>query len=699
MEKSPYLLQHAYNPVDWYPWTQEAFEKARKENKPIFLSIGYSTCHWCHVMEHESFENVEVANILNGHFVSIKVDREERPDLDQVYMTYVQSFIGGGGWPMSVWLTPDIKPFMGGTYFPPNDAFGKPGFISLLEKIARLWKTDSKIILDESEKSLRALRQMTETTESPSVPLEQKQLEVAYNHLKSSYDQRFGGFGGAPKFPMPAILAFMLRYYSRTKTKNALDMSLFTLRKMAEGGMFDQIGGGFHRYSVDKQWHVPHFEKMLYDQGQLACLFLEVFQITHEQFFAQVARKILNYVRRDMTGQNGEFFSAEDADSLTSDLPEKKSEGAFYVWENSEIIELLGPTTAAIFSFHYGIKAGGNVLNDPYGEFPNKNIFYVTQSLETTANHFETTPQKVRIILDEALSKLFEARLTRHRPHLDDKTITAWNGLMISGFARAYQVLHYAEDLESAVRATKFIRSQLFSEVTGTLFRRYRDGQAAIPGFTADYAFLIQGLLDLYEASFDDELISWAIELQKKQDELFWDDKNGGYFNSSKGNENVLLRLKDYYDGAEPSVNSVSVLNLLRLALLTENTEFQKKAEKTFSDFSAHLTSQPQNLPLMLSNLDFQLNKLPRIIIVGNPQDPDTKAFLEVIHQHYIPNKILMVVENSPKKKKNTWQSAFISTLGMSGGKATAYVCVGTTCQLPTNEVDTMLQILGQEEK
>jgi len=445
-EKSPYLLQHAENPVEWFPWGEEAFGKARAENKPIFLSIGYSTCHWCHVMAHESFESAEVAAVMNRKFVNIKVDREERPDVDRVYMTFVQATTGGGGWPMSVWLTPELKPFVGGTYFPPEDRWGQPGFPKVLERIAAAWKQDREKISEQGTKIIAALAQSGAAIADPAPKLGRKTLGAAYQQIARSYDAHEGGFGVAPKFPRPVALNFLTRVYARSPQsesgKHALEMSLFTLRKMAAGGMHDHIGGGFHRYSVDAYWHVPHFEKMLYDQAQLAIAYLEAFQITRDPLFESVARNVLDYVRRDMTAKGAGFFSAEDADSAVPDNPTKKTEGAFYVWDKKEIDSALGPA-AEVFNFHYAVKAEGNVPagGDPHGEFTGKNIPIELGSLAATAKHFGKDEGEVREILGKARETLFALRAKRPRPHLDDKIITAWNGLMIAAFARAAQIL------------------------------------------------------------------------------------------------------------------------------------------------------------------------------------------------------------------------------------------------------------------
>ena len=696
-EKSPYLVQHAHNPVDWYPWGEEAFAKARRENKPIFLSVGYSTCHWCHVMERESFENEAIAKIMNEHFVCIKVDREERPDVDRVYMTFVQATTGGGGWPMSVWLTPDLKPFFGGTYFPPEDKFGRRGFPSILKTIAQAWQNDREQIIASSTVVTRRLQEYTQAKGSGAGELEQAWLDKTYAQIQSSYEPRYGGFGGAPKFPRPVALNFMLRYYARTGAKDALDMSLFTLRKMAEGGIHDHLGGGFHRYSVDDRWHVPHFEKMLYDQAQLVCSYLEAFQITREPFYADVARDILAYVLRDLTGEHGQFYSAEDADSPLPDNPAAHAEGAFYVWEDKEIAEIVGMRAADIFNYYYGVERGGNVREDPHSEFPKKNVLIVSRTTEATAKKFGKSPEEITSTLADARRKLFAVRAKRPRPHLDDKTITAWNGLMISAFARAYQLLDDPQYLMAATRARQFVKAKLYDAKTGKLIRRYRAGEAAIDGFADDYAFLIQGLLDLYEAGFDINDLAWALDLQKKQNELFWDSSGNGFFSTTGNDPSVLLRMKEDYDGAEPSPNSVAALNLLRLSQMLEEIPFRELAEKTLAAFGARLQQAPSAMPQMMVAADFHLGKPKQIIVAGQRDAADTRAMLRTIHSHFLPNKIMLLADGAEGQRMLGGFLEFIRDASPLEGRATAYVCENYTCQLPTTNLTSLARQLDPE--
>ncbi len=712
-EKSPYLVGHAYNPVEWYPWGEEAFERARRESKPIFLSVGYSTCHWCHVMEKESFENEEIAAILNRHFVSIKVDREERPDVDRVYMTFVQASTGSGGWPMSVFLTPDLKPFWGGTYWPPEDRYGRPGFGRILESVANTWQNERERVTGHAAEVAEYLRQASRANVSPSGSLNASILDAAYREIKSGYDPAYGGFGDAPKFPRPAIFNFLLRIYARKGEHEALEMTLHTLNRMAAGGIHDHLGGGFHRYSVDAAWHVPHFEKMLYDQAQLAVSYTEAFQITREPSYASVVRNILDYVMRDLASPEGGFYAAEDADSLIeeneSPLGAGKSEteatdaagphrehgeGAFYVWTAEEIERILGAEAAEIFNFCYGVEPNGNVEDDPQGEFRGKNILFVAHTLAESAQHFERPVEEIEATLRKARAKLFEARSRRPRPSLDDKILTAWNGLMLSALARAAAVLGEEKYLTAAEQAAAFIRSKLYDAATGTLRRRYRQGEAAIDGFLEDYAFLIQGLLDLYEASFRPAYLAWAMRLQEKQNELFWDHAAGGYFSTAASSADLPVRMRDRYDGAEPSGNSVAATNLLRLARLTGRGEWRADAEKTLQAFAQQLEKAPETLPQMLVALDFLLSPPREIIIAGDRQDADTQALLRVAHAHFIPNKVLVAVDGPEEGREWARWLPFIENVKPLDGKATAYVCENFVCNLPTSDPRELARLL-----
>jgi uncharacterized protein YyaL (SSP411 family) len=701
-EKSPYLLQHAHNPVDWYPWGEDAFAKARRENKPIFLSVGYSTCHWCHVMAHESFESEEVAAIMNREFVNIKVDREERPDVDRVYMTFVQATTGGGGWPMSVWLTPDLKPFVGGTYFPPEDRYGQPAFTKVLERIATAWKEDHDKLVEQGSKIVEALRE-SQSAAAVEGKLDSSVLDAAYKQLDRSYDPKEGGFGSAPKFPRPVTLSFLTRFYARDPKsdagKHALDMALFTLRKMAAGGMHDYIGGGFHRYSVDRYWHVPHFEKMLYDQAQLAVVYLDAFQITSDKQYESVARDILDYVAHDMTSKEGGFFSAEDADSPVAGIADpghsKTAEGAFYIWAQKEIDDALGDS-AEVFDFHYGVQAHGNAPegSDPHDEFRGKNILIGRHTIAETAERFKKSEEQIAKSLEQSRGKLFAIRAKRPRPHLDDKIIAAWNGLMISAYARAAQVLDDPRYLEIATRAANFLRGNLYEEKSKLLYRNYRNGRSDVEAFADDYAFVVQGLLDLYEASFDVEWLKFATELQETQDRLFFDDKNAGYFSTSGKDESVFLRIKDDNDGAEPAASSVAALNLQRLSQIRDEPRMAERARKTLDAFAATLTHFPSAMPQMLIALDQSLSKPRQIVIAGNKDVPETKALLKEVHRHFLPKTILLLADGAEGQKYLGEKNEAIRAMSLVEGKPAAYVCENFICKAPVTDRKALRNLL-----
>lgn len=721
-EKSPYLLQHAHNPVDWYPWGEEAFAKARRENKPIFLSVGYSTCHWCHVMAHESFESDEVAAIMNREFVNIKVDREERPDVDRVYMTFVQATTGGGGWPMSVWLTPDLKPFVGGTYFPPEDRYGQPAFKAVLERIATAWKENHDKIVEQGGKIVTALRESQSATAAEG-KIDAAILGAAYRQIDRSYDPKEGGFGNAPKFPRPVTLNLLTRFYARDPKsesgRQALDMTLFTLRKMAAGGMHDHIGGGFHRYSVDRYWHVPHFEKMLYDQAQLAVAYLDAFQILSDPHlnplpgkgeadakaplrveFESVARDVLDYVARDMTSKEGGFFSAEDADSpVVAGIGDpdhtKTAEGAFYIWTKKEIDAALGDA-ADVFDFHYGVQPHGNAPegSDPQDEFRGKNILIERHTIEETAKHFRKAEEEIEKLLAQCREKLFSIRAKRPRPHLDDKIITAWNGLMISAYARGAQVLDDPRYLEIATRAAKFLQANLYDPSRKILYRNYRGGRSDIEGFADDYAFVIQGLLDLYEASFDVEWLKFAIQLQETQDRLFFDEKNSGYFSTSGKDESVFLRMKDDNDGAEPGASSIAALNLLRLSQIRDDKQMAERARKAIDAFATTLSHFPSAMPQMLVALDYSLSKPRQIVIAGNTGNPETKALLREVNQHFLPKTVLFLADGAEGQKYLGEKNEAVRAMSMIDEKPAAYVCENFTCKTPVTDPKQLAKLL-----
>jgi uncharacterized protein YyaL (SSP411 family) len=661
-EKSPYLLQHAQNPVDWYPWGEEAFAKARSEDKPIFLSIGYSTCHWCHVMERESFENAEIAAILNRSFVPVKVDREERPDVDRVYMTYVQAATGSGGWPMSVWLAPDLKPFFGGTYFPPDGRYGRPGFGALLTQIATAWITDRQRIVDSGRDAIEQLKRAAVASPAGAIAEESRVRNRCFLQFRRIFDPRLGGFGGPPKFPRPVTLNFLLRESVWSVSEEARDMVLLTLREMAKGGMHDQVGGGFHRYSVDAEWFVPHFEKMLYDQAQLAVAYLEAFQVTGEAIYANVARRIFEYVERDLRHPDGGFYSAEDADSAADPAhPHEKREGAFYVWTDAEIGEVLGED-AGWFRRRYGVQAGGNVrpAQDPHQEFTGQNILFLAQEAGE--------PDQI----ERAHARLMEIRSRRVRPHLDDKVLAAWNGLMISALAKGAQALGDGRYLELARQAARFIRERMFT-ADGILLRRWREGEAAIPGFLDDYAALGNAFLDLYETGFDPSDLTMARTLATQMRLLFEDPDNGGFFSTVEGDENLVLRIKEDYDGAEPSGNALAIQLLLRLG-------DREPAERALRAFASRLEDSPMTLPQMVIALAASQRSAQQVVFAGDRQG--LGPLVEAAHRHFSPFRVLL---HNPSDHPEFTPIE---------GRAAAYVCQDFTCQLPVTTAGDLERLL-----
>uniref|UniRef100_A0A8C4FEM2 Spermatogenesis associated 20 n=1 Tax=Dicentrarchus labrax TaxID=13489 RepID=A0A8C4FEM2_DICLA len=695
-ERSPYLLQHAHNPVDWYPWGQEAFDKAKNEDKPIFLSVGYSTCHWCHVMERESFEDEEIGKILSDNFVCIKLDREERPDVDKVYMTFVQATSGGGGWPMSVWLTPELRPFIGGTYFPPRDHARRPGLKTVLTRI-----------MEQKGTAVAA-----NPGESP--PLAPDVANRCFQQLAHSYEEEYGGFRDAPKFPTPVNLMFLMSYWSVNRSTSegveALQMALHTLRMMALGGIHDHVAQGFHRYSTDSSWHVPHFEKMLYDQAQLAVAYITASQVSGEQLFADVAKDILLYVTRDLSDKSGGFYSAEDADSVPASGGPEKREGAFCVWTATEVRELLpdvvegatgSATQADIFMHHYGVKVQGNVApeQDPHGELQGQNVLIVRYSVELTAAHFGISVEKVNELLASARGKMAEVRKSRPRPHLDTKMLGSWNGLMLSAYARVGAVLGDKALLERAAQAGNFLKEHLWDAEQQTILRScYRGDEMEvqsppISGFLDDYAFIICGLLDLYEATLQTEWLQWAEELQLRQDELFLDDQGGGYFSSDPSDNTVLLQLKEDQDGAEPSGNSVSASNLLRLSHYTGRQEWLQRSQQLLAAFTDRLTRVPIALPEMVRTLMAQHYTLKQIVICGQRDAPDTASLLATINSLFLPHKVLMLTDGDADSFL-CQRLPVLSSMSQQDGVATAYVCQDFTCSLPVTDPQELRRLL-----
>jgi uncharacterized protein YyaL (SSP411 family) len=648
-------------------------------------------------MERESFENQQTADILNREFVAIKVDREERPDIDRIYMTFVQATTGSGGWPMSVWLTPDLQPFFGGTYFPPVNRFGQPGFPAVLTQIASAWRTQQPQIVESARDAVEHLRKQVsvEPTHTGWADIDAATIDTGFFAFRRTFDSHLGGFGGAPKFPRPSVLNFLLRYHARTKSEDALEMVLKTLREMAKGGMHDQLGGGFHRYSVDERWFVPHFEKMLYDQGQLAIAYLEAFQITHDEQYAAVARRIFDYVLRDMTDAGGAFYSAEDADSAADpSQPTVKGEGAFYIWSAEEIRALVEAPATDWFFHRYGVIEAGNVSNDPHGEFTGRNILYQANEIEDTALHFDRSVDEIRAALGRAEETLLAAREKRPRPHLDDKVLTSWNGLMISAFAKGGAVLDDPRYAEAARRAAEFLIDRMYQPESGILLRRYREGDAAIPGFLDDYALFAQALLDLYETQFDRRHLDLALRLTEKQRELFEDTAQGAFFSSQEGDSELVLRVKEDYDGAEPSGNSVALGNLLRLAQSTDREDLRASAERLLAAFAARLTAAPVALPQMLAACEFRLGQPRQIILVGDRDAADTKALLRALHARFVPHRIVLLVDSPEARAALSAAIPAIAAMDKVDGHASAYVCRDYTCQLPVNTAERLDELI-----
>lgn len=700
-EKSPYLLQHATNPVDWYPWSNEAFDKARREDKPIFLSIGYSTCHWCHVMEHESFEDAKIAEYLNAHFVAIKVDREERPDVDTIYMSAVQTMTGQGGWPLSVFLTPDKKPFFGGTYFPPYQRWGSPGFLDVLRSIQNSWTNNREQLVASSE-SLSDMLAERQSGLNPGDPLGAPVLEKAYNLFARNYDRTFAGFGDAPKFPTSHNLSFLLRYWKRTADAQALEMVEQTLRRMAEGGMYDQLGGGFHRYATDREWQVPHFEKMLYDQAILARTYLEAYQITRNSFYADIARDIFDYCLRDLRDSLGGFHSAEDADSIdpyefehTSVELEgaEKKEGAFYLWTYTHMQQILGEADAKIFADVYGVKANGNAKSDPHGEFTGKNILHIDQNLEQVAESSGKSLEGVQEILERARAKLLEVRRTRLRPHLDDKVLTDWNGLMISALAYGGCVLGESRYLEAAEEAANFILHNMFDR--GRLLHRYRDGESGITGTLEDYAFLTNALLDLYEATFDVLYIEKAVELTGQMLEYFWDDERGGFYLTASDAEALILRPKEIYDGAIPSGNSVAALVLARLYHMTFDADYLSRLEKMSQTFADTVRQYPSAYAQFLIAIDMAVGPAQEIVMAGPVDDAGIHHLTNQIYARFLPNRVLLHRGSDADDNSIIFKIApFVANQPPIENQPTVYICENHQCKQPTNDPAVFIQRL-----
>ena len=705
-EQSPYLLQHANNPVDWWPWGEPAFAEARRSARPIFLSIGYATCHWCHVMEHESFEDAATAMLLNRDFIPVKVDREERPDVDRVYMTFVQATTGAGGWPMSVWLTPELRPFYGGTYFPPTNQFGRPGFRDVLSEIGRAWREEREHIVSSAAEIVDRLAVLSRG-EGGGGGADASALDETRRQFEQTFDRRRGGFGDAPKFPRPSELLFLLREHARTGASLPRDIVLQTLRAMAMGGMRDHIGGGFHRYSVDGHWRVPHFEKMLYDQAQLVLACLEAAQVAGDPFFAQVAEDTLQYVSRDMTSPTGAFYSAEDADSVPPEhagvAGARKTEGAFYLWTTDEIRRLL-PETSQYFELRYGVAPNGNAPFDPQHEFEGRNILFTARSIADIARETGAEPGTVAAALLDARLALFQARQARPRPERDDKVLTAWNGLMIAAAARAARLLDGGDALEqtlsgenpgtrhlrAARRAADFLQRELWDANRQVLLRRYRGGEAAIEGFAEDYAYLTWGLLELFQATGEAPWLDWALGLQDRLDRQFADEERGGWFSTTGQDPHVLVRAKEEYDGAEPSASSVAALNCLTLAHLTGEARWRDRAGRAIASFGGRLRSQGRGVPLMAAALATALTPGEQIVIVGPRDREDTQRMWRRAQRSFRPFSVMVPIEPGVPQQALGARLPWLGAMTMLEGRATAYVCRDFVCGAPTVDPEVL---------
>jgi uncharacterized protein len=678
-EKSPYLLQHADNPVDWFPWGEEAFQKAAAEDKPIFLSIGYATCHWCHVMERESFEDQGVAELLNRYFVAIKVDREERPDIDHIYMEVCQALRGTGGWPLSIFMTHEGKPFFAGSYFPKSARLGMPGFTDIILKLAHVWKNERAKVLHAGDEITKAVQpRMAPRTGEESFSI--SVLEKGYEQLRARFDERWGGFGPAPKFPTPHHLTFLLRYHRRNPGSEALVMVEKTLEAMHHGGIFDQVGLGFHRYSVDERWLVPHFEKMLYDQAMLAMAYAEAFQVTGKQGYAKACREIFEYVLRDMTDSQGAFYSAEDADS-------EGKEGLFYVWTPEAVKAVLGEELGKIYCRFYDIS--------PEGNFEDRlSIAHILRPFVAAQWEVGMDLEKLGSLLEEANRKLFAARGQRIHPLKDDKILTSWNGLMIAALAKGYQTLRDPLYLQAAARAADFILGSLRGD-SGQLFRRYRQGKVAHPGCADDYAFLVWGLIELYEAAFEVRYLEAALDIQELMLDLFWDDQEGGFYYTANNAEKLLVRTKEIYDGAVPSSNSIAVLNLLRLARMTGRTAWEEKAERLFKAFFHLVSDFPSAYTQFLNAVEFVLGPNQEIVITGDLAGETTRNMVETVHTAFLPNRVLMFRGMDEDAGKLGELAPFTVNLQPGASQPTVYICENHACRSPITQLDELQQALA----
>ncbi len=673
-ETSPYLLQHAHNPVDWYPWGEEALEHAKKENKPILLSIGYSACHWCHVMERESFENEEIADIMNSLFVNIKVDREERPDLDEIYMNAVQIMTQHGGWPMTVFLTPDLKPFYGGTYYPPTDSYGRPGFPKVMHAVAEAFNEKNTQVLEQADQLTTQLSRMSHLVDPQEHELSEELMTKAFQDYRSRFDSHYGGFGNAPKFPPSMGLPFLLRYWHHSGNANALEMVELTLQKMARGGMYDQLGGGFHRYSTDEKWLVPHFEKMLYDNALLVVAYFESYQATQNIFYRDIATDTLDYVLREMYDEeNGGFYSTQDADS-------EGVEGKFFVWEPNDVEDVIGEENAKIFCEYYDIT--------PHGNFEGENILHIQTPQDVFARKIGMDQQELENLLSTSRKKLFEEREKRIKPGLDDKILTSWNGIMIRGMAMGYQLTGKSDYLTACEKSAEFVLTTL-SQDNGLLLRTYRSGKSHLNAYLEDYSYFISGLIALYEASFDSRWLREAERLANIMIDQFGDENGDGFFFTGKAHEALIVQSKSAYDGATPSGASMAIHGLLRLAKHLDNPVFHETAVDTLKLYFNQMESMPSGSGQLLCELSFLLSTPKEIAIIGEIDNKKTEEMLTALHNIYIPNKIVGLSEPSDKDRL-----PLLTNKPRVNGNSTVYVCENFACQTPTSDVEEFVELL-----
>jgi hypothetical protein len=683
-EKSPYLLQHAENPVDWYPWGEEAFARAHRDDKPIFLSIGYSTCHWCHVMAHESFEDPAVAQLLNESFVCVKVDREERPDLDHVYMRVCQMLTGSGGWPLTIFMTPDKKPFYAATYIAKESRFGRVGMLDLLPRIKEIWDRRRRDVVNSGDKIVAALQQTEHA--APGAGLDKKILQQAFEELSQRFDESRGGFSAAPKFPTPHNLTFLLRYWFRSNDKRALHMAEKTLQEMRCGGIYDHVGFGFHRYATDPEWRVPHFEKMLYDQALIAMAYSDAFQATGKRLYGQTIHEIIAYVLRALTAPEGGFYAGEDADS-------EGREGKFYVWTEDEIKNALRKDEAELILTMFNITRAGNFRDESTQQPTGTNIFYLNGTFCDYARAAGLSEHELQVRFETIRQKLFSLREQRIHPHRDNKILVDWNGLMIAALARAAQVFALSHYAAAAQRALSFILAHLRTP-DGRLLHRYCAGEAAGSGMVDDYAFLIWGLIELYEATFEADCLQTALELQQIMIDHFWDEHAGGFYFTADDAEQLLLRHKEIYDGAVPSGNAVAMLNLLRLARIAGRPDFEHQASALAQAFSGSVQSLPSAYTQLMSAVDYAVNPSYEVVITGRRSAADTEHMLAAVWKTFRPHTVLVFRPADQQAPAITALAPYTKHFTGCDGRATAYVCRDYTCSLPTTDVNEMLELL-----